>query len=99
MTNLTPRPIKDRVIVRQDPKKNKIGMIYTPDGSEEYPCFGTVEAVGSTVTCVAVGDRVLFQRKPSSALCRDWREGDPEGWRDLLNLPEGHIMAVVTEEA
>lgn len=97
--NPIPRPVKNKVIVRQDPSQDKIGSFYVPQGSEVWPSVGTVEFVGPTVEELKVGDRVLFQRKPSSALCRDWREGDPEGWRDLVLLVEDlDIIGVVLEE-
>lgn len=89
------RPIKNRVLVRQDPPQDKIGIFYVPQGSENYPNYGTVEAVGPGVTeNIKVGDRILFKRKPDSALNPDTREGKSE-FDGLLVLPEEYILAIV----
>ena len=89
----TMRPIKDNVLVKQDAKENKVGSLFVPQGNEHYPNFGTVLAIGSKVVDVKVGDRVLFKRKPASALNPDSRESAE--YVDLLMLPEDHILAIV----
>lgn len=88
------KPIKNRVLVRQDPAKDRVGSIYVPQGSEDHGNMGTVEAVGSEVKDVKVGDRVIFKRKPDSALNPDTREGSSE-YDDILVLPEDNILAVL----
>jgi chaperonin GroES len=100
-------PIKDRVIIRQDPKKERLASgLYLPDTAsrELQEDFGTVLAVGPGAVGpggqripmeVAVGDRVLFKRRPSSALIPDEREGGPAEWKDVLVLREEDIIAVI----
>lgn len=89
------RPIKNRVLVRQEPPQDKIGTLYVPQGLEHYPNFATVVAIGPEVQSeLKVGDRVLFKRKPDSALNPDTREGKSE-FDDLLVLPEENILAIV----
>lgn len=64
-----------------------------PQGKEEYPNFGTVVSVGREVMCVKRDDRVIFQRKPSSAISPEARSSD-EYW-GLLVLPDDFILAIV----
>ena len=85
-----------RVMVRQDASENKVGALYVPQGSERYPNFGTVVSVGAEVAEIKAGDRVLFQRKPSTAVAPDARPGDE--YYGILVLPEDHILAVVVED-
>ena len=93
------RPLGTRVLIRQDAAEKKIGSIWLPDGKEEWPAYGEVLAVGMKVPSeadpVKPGDRVYFKRKPSTAVNPDTREGDPEGWKDLLMMELDDIMAVV----
>lgn len=103
------RPIKDHVLIRQVDKVNKVGklgLLYAPDGSEEWPPIGVVEAVGpgrvieggeQIPPAVQVGDRVLFKRKPASALHPDVREFDSD-LEGLVMLPEDYVLAVIEEE-
>jgi chaperonin GroES len=106
---LRPRPIKDQVLIRQDQAETLVGKerrIIAPQGSEEWPSFGTVVAVGPGIIDgdgrrqeipLKVGDRVLFKRKPESALNQDERIGARPEWHDLLMLRESYILAVVEE--
>lgn len=99
--NKLPRPLQDRILVRQDPPKEKIGHIIIPDSvGKDYPSTGTVLRIGPKVTvdtCDA-GDRVIFRRRPDSALVPDDREpGQAELWKNLLMLREDDIMAVIVD--
>ncbi len=87
----TIKPLKNKVIVRQDPPKEKQGGLYLPQNSRElYEDVGTIEAIGSDIKLdVKVGDRVLFKRRPASVL---------EGFENLLLLLEEDLLAVVTDE-
>ncbi len=100
-------PVQNRVIVRQDPPKDKIGSFFVPQGKEDWGNLGTVVAVGPGLPGpdgvpvppdVQVGDRVMFVRTPSTALAPDSREGASE-WDGLLSLREDAIIGVVTEES
>lgn len=91
------RPIKERVLVKQDPRKEKTtGGLFVPQGKEIHDNYGTVIAVGPDNKDVVVGDRVLFARKPGSALNPDNREGSNE-YDDLLMLGADDILAVIDE--
>lgn len=82
------------VLVRQDPPEARIGSLYVPQGKEEFSNFGTVLGVGLLVTDVKKGDRVLFRRKPGSAISPEARTSDE--YYGLLVLPDDHMMAVVS---
>lgn len=92
------RPLKNKIIVQQDPPKEKVGSLFLPQNSRElYDDYGTVVAVGGDVKeDIKIGDRVLFQRQPGSALNPDKRDGASE-WDNLLVLDENNIVAVITE--
>ena len=100
------RPIQDRVIVKQDPPKAmSAGGLHLPDRVEVRENFGRVVAVGPGLTgplgqrmslAVKVGDRVLFTRRPGSAINPDVREGRTE-FDDLLVLREEDIIAIVED--
>ncbi len=91
--------------MRQDPVKEKLDSgLYLPDvcARELQDDFATVIAVGPGRDLpleVQVGDRVLFKRRPGTALIPDKREGGPSEWTDLLMLRETDIIGVVTDEA
>lgn len=99
-------PIKDQVIVRQDAPREKLDSgLYLPQGHRDlYEDFGTVLAVGPgrftegghrIPMDVKVGDRVLFKRRPATALNRDSRETNPKEWENILVLKEDDILGVV----
>lgn len=106
------RPIGDGVLVRQDRPQEKVGregLIFAPQGSETWPNIGTVVAVGPGKfndqgerepmdEGLVPGARVMFQRKPSSALEPDAREGNRPEWKDLLMLTEADIIGILEEE-
>lgn len=104
------RPLGDQVLVRQDPKKDRLASgLYVPERAarELQEDFATVLAVGPgrpgpsgdrIPVDVRVGDRVLFKRRPSTALVPDEREGDPNGWKDLLMLREDDIIGVLESD-
>lgn len=65
------RPIKDRVLIRPDPVKTKIGSIHVPEMvNKDNPNYFTM--TGEVIACgpggleapmpVSVGDRVVFSR-------------------------------------
>lgn len=101
------RPLKDNVLVKQDPPKEKVGSLFVPQGSRDlYEDTGTVVAVGPGRIStggeiirpdVKIGDRVLFVRQPGSALNPDTREGESE-WESLLMMKAENIIGVLEPE-
>lgn len=90
------RAVGKKVLVRQDPPSDKVGRFYVPQGSETYDNTGTVEAVGPEVQAdIKTNDRVVFQRKASTAFDPHAKEGDE--LYGLLCLPEDNILAVIEE--
>ena len=93
------RPIRDNILVKQDKPKEKLasGLFVPQNAREAYEDFGTVIAHGpgkllenGTVLepSVKIGDRVLFKRRPASAL---------DGEDGLLMLKDEDILAVIDE--
>ena len=110
------RPINDQVLVRQDPPKDKIGSFYVPQGKEEYPPLATVLAIGPGAVNdhgvripldVKDGDRVLFKRRPGTALVPDWsvRASSPfvesasetPERPETLEMPEKPLIGLIGE--
>lgn len=94
-----PRPLGDRVLVRQDKASDMIGSLYVPDTVDKvYPSTAEVLAVGPRVSqdCPAPGMRVMFKRRPASALIQDNRIPDqnPE-WDGMLMLREEDLLGEV----
>lgn len=99
------RPIKNRVLVRQVAARPKTASgLYVPQGSEEHPPYGQILALGPTAfedypeaDRPKVGDWVLFQRRPGSALNPDIREGRSDV-DDLLMLRDEDLVGVLDAE-
>lgn len=61
------KPLKDRVFVRYSEEMDRTaGGIYVPDTAKEKPQKGIVEAVGSEVKEVKVGNTILFDKYSGS---------------------------------
>jgi co-chaperonin GroES (HSP10) len=98
-------PIKNRILVRQDPSLSKVGkegILFAPQGHETWPTVGTIVALGPQVEHpedLAPGTRVLFKRRPKGsgcgALVPDAREGGPDELKDLVVLREDDILGLV----
>lgn len=57
------KPLKDRVFVSYAGETEKTaGGIYIPEAAKEKPQRGKIEAVGSEVKNVKVGDQILFDK-------------------------------------
>lgn len=68
-TTLKFKPLKERVFVSYTEEAEKTaGGIYLPDTAKEKPQKGKVEAVGSEVKEVKVGDVVLFDKYSGSKI-------------------------------
>lgn len=99
----TIRPLKDNLIVKQDPPKEQLKSgLFVPQSSLQYTeDTGTVIAVGpGRITkgglraemSVKPGDRVAFKRRPASHL----GDTDPE-WQDHLLLKDEDIIGVIED--
>jgi len=64
------KPLKERVVVKysEEEIEKTAGGIYVPDVAKEKPQKGTVEAVGSEVKELKVGDVVLFEKYGGSKI-------------------------------
>lgn len=64
------KPLKERVVVKysEEELEKTAGGIYVPDVAKEKPQKGTVEAVGSEVKELKVGDVVLFDKYSGSKI-------------------------------
>ncbi len=64
------KPLKDRVVVKysEEEVEKTPGGIYVPDVAKEKPQKGTVEAVGSEVKELKVGNTVLFDKYSGSKI-------------------------------
>lgn len=99
---MQPRPLGDRVLVKQDPPKTTRGLIHIPDVADfDYPNTGTVLGVGpKNDQGLSAGMRVLFARQPGSALVPDDRDlgarADP--MLGMLMLKPENVLAVIEDE-
>ena len=66
------KPLKDRVFVSYTEEMEKTaGGIYIPESAKEKPQKGRIEAVGSDVKLVKVGDSILFDKYSGSKISMD----------------------------
>ena len=91
------RPLRDRVVKREEKEAKSTGGILLPDSAKEKPAVGTVIAVGpGAVTAngevrpceVKEGDKVIFGQYSGNVVKTD--DGE-----EVLILSEGEIYAVV----
>ena len=62
-TRLKFKPLKDRLFVSfTEEMERTAGGIYIPDAAKEKPQKGKVEAIGSEVKLLKVGEEVLFDK-------------------------------------
>lgn len=82
------KPLKDRVFVSYSEEGEKTaGGLYIPDSAKEKPQKGKIEAVGSEVKEVKVGDTVLFDKYSGSKVNMDGT--------DYLIVKEEDILGIV----
>ncbi len=82
------KPLKERVFVSYSGEVEKTsGGLYIPDAAKEKPQKGTVEAIGSEVKNVKVGDVVLFDKYSGSKITLDAQE--------YLIIKEEDILGIV----
>ena len=84
------KPLKDRVFVSYAEEEEKTkGGLYVPDTAKEKPQKGKVEAVGSEVKEIKVGDAVLFDKYSGSKVKMDDKEYLIIKEEDVLGIVEG----------
>jgi chaperonin GroES len=83
------KPLKDRVFISYTEEVEKTaGGIYVPDTAKEKPQRGKVEAIGSEVKEVKVGDEVMFDRYSGSKIKIDNVEHLIIKEEDILGIVE-----------
>lgn len=82
------KPLKDRVFVSYSEEGEKTaGGIYIPDSAKEKPQKGVVEAAGSEVKEIKVGNTILFDKYSGSKVTIDNKE--------YLIIKEEDILGIV----
>lgn len=82
------KPLKERVFVSYSEEQERTsGGLYIPDAAKEKPQRGKVEAVGSEVKSVKVGDEILFDKYSGSKISFDGA--------DYLIVKEDEILGVI----
>ncbi len=82
------RPLKERVFVSYSAELEKTaGGLYIPDAAKEKPQRGKIEAIGSEVKDVKVGDIILFDKYSGSKITIDSS--------DYLILKEEDILGII----
>jgi chaperonin GroES len=84
------KPLKDRVFVKYTEEGERTaGGLYIPDTAKEKPQKGTVEAVGSEVKEIKVGNTILFDKYSGSKVNIDNNEYLIVKEEDILGIVEG----------
>ena len=84
------KPLKDRVFVKYSEEAEKTaGGIYIPESAKEKPQKGIIEAVGSEVKEIKVGDIILFDKYSGSKINIDNNE--------YLIIKEEDILGIIQD--
>jgi chaperonin GroES len=84
------KPLKDRVFVKYSEEAEKTaGGIYIPESAKEKPQKGVIEAVGSEVKEIKVGDVILFDKYSGSKINIDNNEYLIIKEEDILGIIQG----------
>jgi chaperonin GroES len=84
------KPLKDRVFVKYSEEAEKTaGGIYIPESAKEKPQKGVIEAVGSEVKEIKVGDIILFDKYSGSKINIDNNEYLIIKEEDILGIIQG----------
>ena len=66
------KPLRDRVFVSYSEEADRTaGGIYIPEAAKEKPQKGKIDAVGSEVKNLKVGDTILFDKYSGSKISMD----------------------------
>jgi chaperonin GroES len=84
------KPLKDRVFVKYSEEAEKTaGGIYIPESAKEKPQKGVIEAVGSEVKEIKVGNVILFDKYSGSKINIDNNE--------YLIIKEEDILGIIQD--
>jgi chaperonin GroES len=84
------KPLKDRVFVKYSEEAEKTaGGIYIPESAKEKPQKGVIEAVGSEVKEIKVGNIILFDKYSGSKINIDNNE--------YLIIKEEDILGIIQD--
>jgi len=84
------KPLKDRVFVKYSEEAEKTaGGLYIPESAKEKPQKGVIEAVGSEVKEIKVGDIILFDKYSGSKINIDNNE--------YLIIKEEDILGIIQD--
>jgi len=84
------KPLKDRVFVKYSEEAERTaGGLYVPESAKEKPQKGVIEAVGSEVKEIKVGDIILFDKYSGSKINIDNNE--------YLIIKEEDILGIVQD--
>ena len=82
------KPLNDRILIKPEPKKEKIGRILLPEEAKKESMEGTVVALGTAKNFeVSIGDKVIFNKYGSMDI-------DVEGNQYKL-LTSDDILAII----
>jgi chaperonin GroES len=82
------KPLKERVFVTYTEELEKTaGGIYVPDTAKEKPTRGKVEAIGSEVKELKVGDQIFFDKYSGSKVTMENK--------DYLIIKEEDVLGVI----
>ena len=84
------KPLKDRVFVKYSEEAERTaGGLYIPESAKEKPQKGVIEAVGSEVKEIKVGDTILFDKYSGSKINIDNNEYLIIKEEDILGIVQG----------
>ena len=84
------KPLKDRLFVKYSEEDEKTpGGLYIPDTAKEKPQRGEVQAIGSEVKDIKVGEKILFDKYSGSKINIDDIEYLIIKEEDVLGIIEG----------
>jgi len=84
------KPLKDRVFVKYSEEAERTaGGLYIPESAKEKPQKGIIEAVGSEVKEIKVGDVILFDKYSGSKINIDNNEYLIIKEEDILGIVQG----------
>ena len=69
------KPLGDRVVaMREEAQEKTASGLYLPDNAKEKPVLAKVEAIGSDVKNIKVGDKILYKEYSTTEIKIDGTE-------------------------